>query len=71
MNGRGLTHLSLRVDDLSSTLETLRALGGQVLTDTRIDIAGFGVTAIFVCDPDGTLIELIQAPGDPEVPPGG
>ena len=27
--------------------------------------------AVFVCDPDGTLIELVQAPGDVEAPPGG
>ncbi len=71
MNQRGLTHLSLRVDDLAATLETLRAAGVQVLDETRIAIPAFEAGAVFVCDPDGTLIELIQAPGDVEPPPGG
>jgi catechol 2,3-dioxygenase-like lactoylglutathione lyase family enzyme len=71
MNGRGLTHLSLRVDDLRGTLPTLRALGGGVLDETFIEMPEFGAAAIFVTDPDGTLIELLQAPGDPEIPPGG
>ncbi|MFN8643873.1 MAG: hypothetical protein U0802_20270 [Candidatus Binatia bacterium] len=31
MNGRGLTHLSLRVDDLRGLLPELQALGGRVL----------------------------------------
>ena len=71
MNGRGLTHLSLRVDDLHATLPALRALGGRVLDETLIEIPEFGAAAVFIADPDGTLIELVQAPGDPEVPPGG
>ena len=71
MNGRGLTHLSLRVDNLEATLAELSALGGRVLPTSRIDIPGFEVAAVFVSDPDGTLIELVQAPGDPEIPPGG
>jgi catechol 2,3-dioxygenase-like lactoylglutathione lyase family enzyme len=71
MNARGLTHLSLRVDDLHATLPALRALGGRVLDETRIEIPEFGAAAVFVADPDGTLIELVQAPGDPEAPPGG
>jgi catechol 2,3-dioxygenase-like lactoylglutathione lyase family enzyme len=71
MNARGLTHLSLRVDDLHATLPALRALGGRVLDETRIEIPELGAAAVFVADPDGTLIELVQAPGDPEAPPGG
>src|SRR5262245_61122788 len=71
MNARGLTHLSLRVDNLSDTLATLRAGGVRVLDDTLIDIPDFGAAAIFISDPDGTLIELVQSPGDLEAPPGG
>ena len=71
MNGRGLTHLSLRVDNLAETLAVLCAAGVHVLDDTRIDIPAFDAAAVFVADPDGTLIELVQSPGDPEVPPGG
>ena len=71
MNARGLTHLSLRVDDLATTVRTLRTAGVRVLDDSFIDIPMVEAAAVFVCDPDGTLIELVQAPGDPEVPPGG
>lgn len=71
MNARGLTHLSLRVDDLDATVAALRAAGATVLDASRIDIPAAAAAAVFLCDPDGTLIELVQAPGDPEVPPGG
>lgn len=70
MNQLGLTHLSLRVDDLAATLATLRAAGVRVLEETRIDIPAVGAAAVFVTDPDGTRIELVQSPGDPTVPPG-
>jgi catechol 2,3-dioxygenase-like lactoylglutathione lyase family enzyme len=48
----------------------LRAAGVRILDRTRIDIPAFEAGAVFVTDPDGTLIELVQAPGDPSVPPG-
>jgi catechol 2,3-dioxygenase-like lactoylglutathione lyase family enzyme len=64
MNALGLTHLSLRVDDLDATLRELAAAGATVLEDTRIDVAPARTRAIFVTDPDGTLIELVQQPGD-------
>lgn len=70
MNGRGLTHLSLRVESVADVVATLRAAGVTVLDDTHIDIPAFGAAAIFVTDPDGTLIELVQSPGDLEAPPG-
>ena len=70
MNQLGLTHLSLRVDNLAATLADLEKAGVQILQRTHIDIPDFGAAAIFITDPDGTLIELVQAPGDPAVPPG-
>jgi catechol 2,3-dioxygenase-like lactoylglutathione lyase family enzyme len=70
MNARGLTHLSLRVDDLGETVRALRAAGARVLEETHIDLPEFGAAAIFIADPDGTLIELVQSPGDLEAPPG-
>lgn len=70
MNARGLTHLSLRVDSVADTLPALAALGGRVLADTRLEFPEFGAAAVFLADPDGTLIELVQSPGDPEAPPG-
>lgn len=70
MNQLGLTHLSFRADNLGATLAVLKAAGVEVLENTHIDIAAFEAAAIFVRDPDGTLIELVQAPGDPVAPPG-
>jgi len=70
MNQLGLTHLSLRVDNLSATMEALQHGGVHILDRTHIDIPAFGAAAIFITDPDGTLIELVQSPGDPAVPPG-
>jgi len=70
MNQLGLTHLSLRVDDLAGLLDSMRAAGVRILDRTRIDIPAFDAAAVFVTDPDGTLIELVQAPGDPSIPPG-
>jgi catechol 2,3-dioxygenase-like lactoylglutathione lyase family enzyme len=70
MNQLGLTHLSLRVTNLSEVVANLRAVGARVVERSHIDIPAFEAAAIFVTDPDGTLIELVQAPGDPAVPPG-
>ncbi|MBI1817216.1 MAG: VOC family protein [Deltaproteobacteria bacterium] len=70
MNQLGLTHLSLRVTNLTEVIASLRAVGARVIEPSRIDIPAFAAAAIFVTDPDGTLIELVQAPGDPAVPPG-
>lgn len=51
--------INFRVDDLDALLAKLRALGAQVL-DRREDSADgkFG----YVVDPDGTLLELWEAP---------
>lgn len=64
MNRLGLTHLSLRVEDLDETLAAFSKQGVDVLTDTRIEIPEARTKAIFISDPDGTLIELVQQPGD-------
>lgn len=61
MNQLGLTHLSLRVEDLDAELAALEARGVQVLRDTRIDHAQLRARAVFVTDPDGTLVELVEA----------
>jgi len=71
MNQLGLTHLSLRVDNLAATVDALKQAGVRILEKSRIDIPAFDAAAVFITDPDGTLIELVQAPGDPAVPPGG
>jgi catechol 2,3-dioxygenase-like lactoylglutathione lyase family enzyme len=59
--GPGLPHLALHVatDDLASTVEALVAGGAGLLAppSTRDDF-GVAVTAAFVTDPDGNVIEL-------------
>ncbi len=70
MNQLGLTHLSIRVGDLDATVRALQADGVRILDATRIDLPAFQAGAVFITDPDGTLIELVQAPGDPATPPG-
>lgn len=70
MNHLGLTHLSVRVDNLAETLRELDQAGVRILPQTKIDIPAFQAAAVFVADPDGTRIELVQSPGDPTVPPG-
>jgi catechol 2,3-dioxygenase-like lactoylglutathione lyase family enzyme len=63
-NEYGLIHLSFRVADLADTLEKVEQYGGTVLADTRIEMdmpgAEHPTTFMFVLDPDGTRIELIQ-----------
>jgi len=70
MNRLGLTHLSLRVESLDAVLAAVAETGGAVLADSRIDIPVSRSSAVFVTDPDGLRIELVQAPGDPNALPG-
>jgi catechol 2,3-dioxygenase-like lactoylglutathione lyase family enzyme len=62
MNQLGLTHLSFRVGDLDAVVRELEEAGVHVREETRIDIPE--AKAVFLTDPDGTLIELVQQPGD-------
>ena len=71
MNQVGLTHLSFLVEDLDAALATLRALGAHVLDETRLGRGGAGPQAIFVTDPDGTRIELVEGDFDPAAWPRG
>ena len=70
MNALGFTHLSLRVADLEALLEKLRVRGVRVLEESSVFNPKFNAGAIFITDPDGTLIELVCAPGDPSRLPG-
>lgn len=64
LNRLGLTHLSLRVEALEVLLAELRRRGVRILEQTRADLPERGARAVFVTDPDGTLIELVEQPGD-------
>jgi len=65
MNQLGLTHLSLRVDDVDAVAATVEALGGTVVRATRTGLPLGEVTLDFVycTDPDGVRIELMDLGG--------
>jgi len=69
LNQYGLTHLSFRVADMDAVIAALRKAGERVLDETVIRFPEWQSAACFVVDPDGQLIELVQAPGDPAAPP--
>lgn len=70
MNRRGLTHLAVRVDDLAAVLARLEALDVEVLEGSRIQNPQLRSDVVYVLDPDGVRVELIQLPGDPTQPLG-
>jgi catechol 2,3-dioxygenase-like lactoylglutathione lyase family enzyme len=71
MNQLGVTHLSFRVNDLDAVCARIEAAGGGLLSATRIGRRPDSPTrAIMAFDPDGTRLELIQGPGDPNAVPG-
>ena len=57
----GPVHLVFAVDDLESTLQSLRDRGAGVIEESRICLAQ-GVASCFVLDPDGLPIQLYQQP---------
>ncbi|OHV41616.1 MULTISPECIES: VOC family protein [Pseudofrankia] len=61
-NQNGLTHLSFYVDDLAAVAGHLVSLGATLPEDTRvhIDVPGGAMDMVFLADPDGTRIELVQ-----------
>jgi len=70
MNQTGMAALMLRVDDLDATVAKIRAAGFPVLDDTRIEHPAWNSKLLFVTDGDGTMVELIEIPGDPYAPFG-
>ena len=69
-NKLGLTHLAVRVSATNEALARVTEYHGVVLEHTRVGQADMGVELIYVTDPDGVRIELIQLPGDPSMAPG-
>jgi catechol 2,3-dioxygenase-like lactoylglutathione lyase family enzyme len=53
----GYTHLALHVDDLDAAVARVVAAGGTVLETTR---ASLGIELVFLTDPDGNRVELLQ-----------
>lgn len=68
--GLGWSHVGFRVDDAERVAERLRSLGGSVVESSRYRDAALGSHVLFVCDPDGARVELIELPGDPKDPVG-
>ena len=67
-NEPGRSHLSLLVDDLGATFADLRAAEVRTRTDSVVEIprgSYAGGKAVYVFDPDGVEVELIQRPGGP------
>jgi lactoylglutathione lyase len=64
MNRLGLTHLSLRVDDVDGVAATIEGLGGTVVQGTRttMDMPGLHLDFLYCTDPDGVRIELMDLP---------
>ena len=61
-NQRGLTHLSFEVDDIDATEARLLELGGVAIPGARlhIDRPPMEITVVFLADPDGSRIELLE-----------
>jgi lactoylglutathione lyase len=68
MNALGVSHFGIRVSNLVELVEELRAEGVNVLDRTRLTIedpdGGPNREWVFVTDPDGVRVELIQLPDD-------
>jgi len=64
MNQLGLTHLSVRVDDLEAVAALVESLGGTVVVGTRttFDVPGTPLDFVYCTDPDGVRIELMRLP---------
>ena len=66
VNKIGLTHLSFNVENMGQLLSDIEEAGGSILGETQMGAVEGPSVAIFVADPDGTLIELVQSPADPK-----
>ena len=57
-----MTHLALTVHGLEEIAARLAALGGTVLemTRTAVDLGGASLQILFLADPDGNRVELME-----------
>ena len=70
MNRVGFTHLSFRVADVDAVVAAARQASGGCLEETLVDQSEWEMKVVFITDPDGLRIELLQIPGDPHALPG-
>jgi catechol 2,3-dioxygenase-like lactoylglutathione lyase family enzyme len=59
---RGFTHVAFDVADIDAEMARLKALGMEFLVERPILLGP--LRAIYGRDPDGNLVELIEAPSD-------
>jgi catechol 2,3-dioxygenase-like lactoylglutathione lyase family enzyme len=61
-NQLGLTHLSYEVTDLPEVEARLLSLGAKLIggTRTQVERPAYQVDMVFLADPDGTRIELVE-----------
>ena len=60
------THIAFTVADLAAVTERLNAAGVQVISTRPLKIEGGawdGVQCLYLRDPDGVILELVQRPG--------
>ena len=64
VNRLGLTHLSLRVDDVEAVAAVIEELGGSVVRPTRttMEFSAARLDFLDCTDPDGVRIELMDLP---------
>jgi len=63
-NQYGLTHLAFYVDSVDEWAGRVAGAGGKVFAHTRATFRDNGTTMMYCTDPDGTRVELMQAPGE-------
>jgi predicted enzyme related to lactoylglutathione lyase len=63
-NQYGLTHLAFYVDSIDEWAGRIGEAGGKVFPHTRATFRDNGTTMMYCTDPDGTRVELMQAPGE-------
>jgi catechol 2,3-dioxygenase-like lactoylglutathione lyase family enzyme len=66
-------HLCLVVDDAAAMRERMTSLGYRARSSTVIDIdagANTGGLLVYLADPDGYWVELLQRPAPPDAPTG-
>jgi glyoxylase I family protein len=66
VNRLGLTHFSFNVDQIGQVCRDIEAAGGRILEQSQLGSFSDSNCVVFVADPDGTLIELVQSPADPK-----
>jgi lactoylglutathione lyase len=62
-NDPGLTHISVSVDDVAATARKAVEYGGEIIADSDVGVG------MFIRDPDGQLLELLQSSFRTRLPP--